>query len=300
MRREWQPPKLETYTSGSTEVADTDTTPKDTWRPTPAMEMAPPSLIISNLYVGSMADACDVLWRGNPLGVTAIVNCAQDDWLHQVKKGRCGSESSSFCSELRAAFDELEEAPEGSARCGSVMGVEYMGFSAKDELHHEASERDESRQLSTGKVAHHFPASMAFIRRHLGCGEKVLIHCLRGENRSAAVCAAFLTRECGMPVEEAIQLLRNKRGANALSNQGFVEELRQLSQLSLLSPAQSVASSAAQTWPESPAKVCSHSIHSEGSSTTEWPPTPVKPPYEGAGTAQNALDQRRSIACALL
>jgi len=291
MRRGWQPPKLDDSASRpfNNEVAETDSTPQDAYRPTPVMELAPPSLIISNLFVGSMADACDVLWRGNPLGVTAIVNCAEDDWLHQVKKGRCGSESSRFCSELRAAFDQLEEAPEGFARWGSVMGFEYMGFSAKDEVRHEAS-GDESRSLSRDKVAHHFPASMAFVRRHLGRGEKVLIHCLRGENRSAAVCAAFLTRECGMPCEEAIQLLRNKRGENALSNQGFVAELRQLS---LQSPAQCLASSPLSI----PVKVFSHS---DGAPNTEWPPTPVKPSYEGAGTAPNVLSHERSICCAVL
>lgn len=294
MRRGWQPPKLDDARSISNDVADSDATPQDVCRPTPVMEMAPPSLIISNLYVGSMADACDVLWRGNPLGVTAIVNCAQDDWLHQVKKGRCGSESSRFCSELRAAFDQLEEATEGFARCGSVMGVDYMGFSAKDEVHHEASERDESRPHSKDKVAHHFPSSMAFVRRHLGCGEKVLIHCLRGENRSAAVCAAFLIRECGMPCEEAIHLLRNKRGENALSNLGFVEELRQMS---LPSPAQRVAASAQPEWTQSPVKLCSHS---DGSLSTEWPPTPLKPLLEDAVTPSHVMVQQKSSACVLL
>merc|ERR1719261_1769536 len=102
-----------------------------------------------------------------------------------------------------------------------------MGFSAKDEKP-KALDCKTPAAAKMYVVADHFPASLNFVRDRLGRGEKVLIHCLRGENRSAAVCAAFLIREHAMPCDEAIELLREKRGENALSNQGFVEELRQL------------------------------------------------------------------------
>merc|ERR1719491_1195900 len=79
-----------------------------------------------------MADGADALWRGNSLGIGAVVNCAQEEWLHQVRKGRCGQEACMFTSELREAFDTLVDAPEGFAKFGHIMGVNFMGFSAKD------------------------------------------------------------------------------------------------------------------------------------------------------------------------
>lgn len=226
MRRGWQPPRLDDNTKL---LGDDDSNNTLEWKcSTPVMELQLPSLILADLYVGSMADAADALWRGNPLGIKAVVNCAEDDWLHQVKKGRVGSEAAVFCGELRDAFTKLQNAPEGAAHCGKVMGVEYLGFSAKDGVHHEASAEKRPPVDKEPKVGDHFPAAMAFVRRHLVCGQKVLVHCLKGENRSAAVCAAFLITERGMGCEEAIALMRDKRGSNALSNETFVDELRLL------------------------------------------------------------------------
>merc|ERR1719484_461813 len=101
------------------------------------------------------------------------------------------------------------------------MGVAYLGFSAKDV----DTPSPTTTKSKAYVVADHFPAAMAFMSRHLGRGEKVLIHCLRGENRSAAVCAAFLIREHGMSSEQAIELIREKRSECCLSNQGFIDEL---------------------------------------------------------------------------
>jgi len=304
MRRGWQPPILDDSSSKpfNSDVADADSDQQDGYAKavTPVMQLQPASLIIANLYCGSMADGADALWRGNPLGVSAVVNCAEDDWLHQVKKGRVGSEAAVFCSELREAFDRLAEAPEGAAHYGTVMGMEYMGFSAKDAVHHAASDRQVTGD-SKDKVADHFPASLAFVQKHLGRGEKVLIHCLRGENRSAAVCAAFLMMQRGLPCEEAIELLRNKRGDNALSNQGFVEELRRLP---LASPAKTVASSSEATqWSPSiesasPMKTVSTS---DGADSVGWPPSPVKPvQHEEVCASQTSEASQRSIACEIL
>lgn len=285
MRRGWQPPKLDDSTNSkswgrqTSEGSEQGKKLQEEWPArTPVMECQPPTLIAADLYCGSMADGADALWRGNPLGVKAVVNCAQEDWMHQVRKGRCGKEAAVFTTELREAFDKLAEAPQGDAQCGTVMGVNYMGFSAKDE-------KSSAPAKTTYAVGIHFPASIAFVGEHLGRGEKVLVHCLRGENRSAAVCAAFLIKERGMACEEAIALLREKRGDNALSNEGFVDELRAL------------GNCRAPSVPVTPA--------------TEPPPTPAKPPApaeteptalpeEDAGDTSAPHQARRSTACLVL
>lgn len=255
------------------------------------IELQAASQIICGLFVGTMTDGADALCRGNPLGVHAVVNCAQEDWLHQMKRGRCGSEVAAFSTPLRQAFDKLEEVPEGGAMHGKVMGVAYLGFSAKDV----DTPSPTTTKSKAYVVADHFPAAMAFMSRHLGRGEKVLLHCLRGENRSAAVCAAFLIRERGMPCDEAINLLREKRGENALSNQSFVDELRRL--LPQLSSSPLTCPDLPQLQPlTTPEHI-------------EWPPTPVKPAAasekvalhdEDAGVGDGTVKMRRSTACDVL
>jgi protein-tyrosine phosphatase len=60
-------------------------------------------------------------------------------------------------------------------------------------------------------------------------GKKVLVTCALGVNRSALIIALALIMN-GMPVEQAVQLVRNRRrmpyGARVLSNQAFVRLLR--------------------------------------------------------------------------
>lgn len=55
-------------------------------------------------------------------------------------------------------------------------------------------------------------------------GRKVLIRCQAGLNRSGLVTALVLARD-GMPIEEAIDLLREKRSSAALCNPDFVDWL---------------------------------------------------------------------------
>lgn len=55
-------------------------------------------------------------------------------------------------------------------------------------------------------------------------GKRVLIHCAGGMNRSGLVVAAVLVRDDGMPIDEAIELIRARR-PGALNNQSFVQHL---------------------------------------------------------------------------
>jgi hypothetical protein len=56
-------------------------------------------------------------------------------------------------------------------------------------------------------------------------GRKVLIRCQAGLNRSGLVTALVLARD-GMPIDDAIDLLRQKRSPAALCNPEFVDWLR--------------------------------------------------------------------------
>ncbi len=56
-------------------------------------------------------------------------------------------------------------------------------------------------------------------------GNKVLVHCRSGHNRSGLICARTLIEQ-GMSSQEAVDSVRAKRGdGHALDNQKFVEWL---------------------------------------------------------------------------
>ena len=72
----------------------------------------------------------------------------------------------------------------------------------------------------------HLPALLAFMGEH-GRGRRVLIHCMAGMNRSAALLAALLLHQKRMYVEDVVAVLAQKRGS-VLSNTGFVRQLAKL------------------------------------------------------------------------
>ena len=55
-----------------------------------------------------------------------------------------------------------------------------------------------------------------------------LVHCQAGINRSALVCATYLVRHTGRTPDEAISLLRERRGEVVLANRSFEEYVRAL------------------------------------------------------------------------
>jgi hypothetical protein len=55
-------------------------------------------------------------------------------------------------------------------------------------------------------------------------GKRVLVRCQAGWNRSGLITALVLMRD-GMPAQEAIELIREKRSKNALCNKNFVNWL---------------------------------------------------------------------------
>jgi protein-tyrosine phosphatase len=66
----------------------------------------------------------------------------------------------------------------------------------------------------------------SFTARLLAEGNKVLVHCQAGHNRSGLICARTLIEQ-GADPEEAIARVRAKRGdGHALENENFVQWLR--------------------------------------------------------------------------
>merc|ERR1712176_580699 len=64
----------------------------------------------------------------------------------------------------------------------------------------------------------------AFILSQKALHRKVLVHCFAGINRSGAICAAYLMRQEGLSLMQAVRLMIEKRGF-VLANSGFVYQL---------------------------------------------------------------------------
>jgi atypical dual specificity phosphatase len=73
----------------------------------------------------------------------------------------------------------------------------------------------------------HFEACRAFIEHHLVAGRIVLVHCMRGRSRSAAVVAYYLMRAYPESLGTAFKALEyvKERRCIARPNDGFVEQL---------------------------------------------------------------------------
>ena len=66
-----------------------------------------------------------------------------------------------------------------------------------------------------------------WVHEHRARGQTVLVHCEAGHNRSGLVTALYLIRYRGWAPHAAIDLIREKRGPNALWNGSFVRYLQQ-------------------------------------------------------------------------
>ncbi len=69
-------------------------------------------------------------------------------------------------------------------------------------------------------------AAVDFIHTMIQVGHSVLVHCAEGHNRSGLICGAYLIQHGNMLPDDAIALIRAKRGPKALSNQMFVAALQ--------------------------------------------------------------------------
>lgn len=78
-------------------------------------------------------------------------------------------------------------------------------------------------------ITQHFTAAFRYLDRVKQAGGTALVHCAMGINRSAAICAGYLLDHLGMPLIQAIRLLKDKRRV-VLTNNSFVCQLYDWSQ----------------------------------------------------------------------
>jgi len=76
----------------------------------------------------------------------------------------------------------------------------------------------------SARLGGHLPAAVAFIQQAHRQGGSVLVHCMRGVSRSAAVVVACIVAAQGLTVNDAVQALRESRDI-CRPNAGFMRQL---------------------------------------------------------------------------
>ena len=161
------------------------------------------TLIDDRIYLGGVSEAMypsSLVERG----IVGIINVAglQCRDFQRMEKAMA-SESEGVVSQ----WERIEFRQEWYRNQTKVDGFKYLVIDAEDHPRY--------------KMRDHFDACIDF----LDCVEgNVLVHCVQGLNRSAAVLVAYLLKSTRRPLEDIIDEVSKKR-AKILSNKSFLKEL---------------------------------------------------------------------------
>ena len=92
-------------------------------------------------------------------------------------------------------------------------------------LAHEGFMADDTESYT---ILDHLPAATEFINTARDEDRKVLVYCVKGINRSSAICVGYLMAEYKITLVEALDLVGSKRGT-ILTNPGFRQQLKAFS-----------------------------------------------------------------------
>ncbi|CAE8639918.1 unnamed protein product [Polarella glacialis] len=178
------------------------------------------------LWIGSLEDALN-LRALHERGISAVLNCAVEDCQAECA---CFRPTRSARPRCHTRNQSMEEGTLGSGWIGLQRDqiwslasfdadwysdvleceVSYSALPAKDEAGYE--------------MCQHFSEVIEFLSGARRSGQKVLVHCVMGINRSVAASVAFLTEGMGMPLKAAVALTAERRGC-VLSNNSFLDQL---------------------------------------------------------------------------
>ncbi len=84
---------------------------------------------------------------------------------------------------------------------------------------------DDLRKESIDTMTQNLPLMVKYIDDHVSKGHNVLVHCAAGQQRSAAVVAAYLMKTKGFTVDQAIDFVKSKKPDAFLTGVNFRESL---------------------------------------------------------------------------
>ena len=85
---------------------------------------------------------------------------------------------------------------------------------------------DDLRKESIDTMRTNIPVLVRYIDDHVSNGQNVLVHCFAGQQRSAAVVAAYLIKKKGMTPDEAVEYVRSKKPDAFLHGVNFYDAIK--------------------------------------------------------------------------
>ncbi|MCT8335078.1 dual specificity protein phosphatase family protein [Leptospira sp. 85282-16] len=152
-----------------------------------------------------------ILARSNSLESPAVVETAKPD---EVIDGL-------YISGLQASLNKKELQKNGITHILSLGS--FLDDPHKGEFNHKSFRILDNKSESLSTI---LQECMEFIEEGRKNG-KVLVHCLSGVSRSAAIVTAYLAKTNGTSVDDSMQFLKTKRNVINI-NEGFREQLRAL------------------------------------------------------------------------
>ncbi|KAJ9465737.1 Dual specificity protein phosphatase 1 [Diplonema papillatum] len=126
-----------------------------------------------------------------------------------------------YLGDLQMAFDATPPKITAVLNCCASVQDNTVLHQKRGQQYHQfaAQDADEYPLLDM-----HFEAACDFLDNAIKEGHTVLVHCVAGINRSAAICAAYLMRRHRMKLIEAVRHVHEQRPI-ILSNQSFRDQL---------------------------------------------------------------------------
>jgi protein-tyrosine phosphatase len=87
------------------------------------------------------------------------------------------------------------------------------------------SVNDDLQKESIDIMTQNLPLMVKYVDEHVSKGHNVLVHCAAGQQRSAAVIAAYLMKTKGFSVDQAIEFVKSKKQDAFLTGVNFRESL---------------------------------------------------------------------------
>lgn len=181
------------------------------------------------IWLGGLDDALD-LKTLKGLGINAVVNCAVDECRHECNalgRAGCGGRRRMLAHDESLGLDGFN--PGDGNECVDQDEIRATAsFDAawyKEKLACDVSYLALPALDCEGyRMEDHFSEIVSFMSSCRSENRKVLLHCMRGINRSATATVAFLCGGLNYSLRDAVDMTSKSRGS-VLTNDSFLDQL---------------------------------------------------------------------------
>lgn len=183
------------------------------------------------LWLGGMDDALDLVGL-RKLGINSFVNCAHEECQSECLAFAKAPAGRRRCLAHAESISDVGRSPVLGEDNGVVMSPDDVRAAAKfNETWYSAMLGYDTSYLAlpANDVENypmdvHFEEIVLFLHKCRAENRKVLVHCMRGINRSASATVAFLCGGLDYRLQSAVDITSKSRGY-VLTNDSFLDQL---------------------------------------------------------------------------